>query len=550
MEGGHILRKNPVNIAHLPTFMLAIGYPVYWVLMLTHQAPKGITSSVAWWLFVLFAAFVILRERRAIAETAVDMYRRFLALNFIEKGFFSAGSCIGLFILFCAFMASLLPPHLSQESDLMNYHQSLSRQHLILGSFEHIPWSANDFFYIPIDLALAPFWFVSALPNKFPQFIFSLGIIAVIISLARWFKAGAFTAAAVSVFAFLGSHGHGIQLGTGMLDLTVCYLFLASLDSLLRRQKWLLITEVTFFLWSKSLVVLQMGALVVLLVCVFRILRITGAGRVLFDFEKAISPEDLAQIMRFMRGCLGGILIVSLGVAGPFLFKSLYYTGTPFFPVAFGMLSYHPGIPEGSTAWESLGRSAGFLTDSIRQDGYGRSIVDFLAHFWAIAVPAEQVNNAFDYPMGLSYLLFLGPFMFFIVRSVRKKEFPVLPWLVVCYWILWWFSVRETRHLYAPVILMFIVSSLSLRNWSKVLFVVLILAMSLNAISVYRAHRSNFFKPPDQVLRADDRHLASLSRQYHDQGRSDVVELQEHEVAYALFPVVVRGEFLPHVVSF
>ena len=30
-----IFKKNPINIAHLPTLMLVIGYPIYWAEMLS-----------------------------------------------------------------------------------------------------------------------------------------------------------------------------------------------------------------------------------------------------------------------------------------------------------------------------------------------------------------------------------------------------------------------------------------------------------------------------------------------------------------------------------
>ena len=550
LEGVGIFKKNSINIAHIPTLMLIIGYPVYWAMLLSRQAASGITSPICWWVFAFFVLFVVLRERKAIAEGMVEFINFYRAQQIAVKFFWWVGAGIGFLILSFAFLASLHPPHLMQESDVMNYHMSLPRQHLILGSFAHIPWSADDFFFLPIDFALAPFWFVSALPNKLPQFIFFLGIIGVIVSLTQWLKRGALTASLVCVFAFLGSHGHGVQMGTGMLDLTVCYLFLALVDSLFRRQKWLFITEFTFFIWAKSLVALQVFILLIMLWLIYQVLRRVGINQVMFDFQKTITALEVKEIRNFLRKAIVGIVLLSLCVAGPFLVKSLYYTGTPFFPVGFGFFKNHPGIAENSVAWESLTRSAQFLTNSISRDGYGRSILDFITHFWALAVPDVGVNNAFDYPMGLSYLIFLGPFMFLLIRSLMNKEVPIIPWLIVSYWILWWLSVRETRHLYAPVILMFIVSAVSMKVWSKIFFGVLAAAMVFNALNVYRAHQPYFFKTSKAVIRAEDLWLAEYSQQYHRQKRSDMVELQQFEVAFALFPVVVRMEYLPHVIVF
>lgn len=549
MEGNDIFKKNPINIAHLPTLILAIGYPIYWAEMLSGHARGGVTSPIVWWLFAFFAVFIFWRERLAIADFKNQCVRSFLDERRTVQIFLALGCAISIFIVSCAFLASLHPPHLLQESDVMNYHMSVPRQHLILGSFEHIPWSADDFFFLPIDFAMAPFWFVSPLPNKYPQFIFFLGLIAVAFNLAQTLRPKSLVAAAVVVFALLGSHGHGVQMGAAMLDLTICYLFLASVDSFLKRQKWLFVVEFTFFLWAKSLVALQVLAIVLLFCFFYFALRALGVKKTMLDFQKVLASQESIGYRRFLREVVPVVLIMSLFVGGPFLAKSIYYTGTPFFPVNMGWLS-HPGISEGSLAWESLKRSAEFLTTSIQRDGYGRSPVDFLTHFWALAVPDDKVNNAFDYPMGLSYLVFLGPFIFYLVTSLRKKEFAVVPWMIMTYWILWWLSVRETRHLYAPVVLMFIVCAVSMKEWSRLFLCVLLTAMVLNATSVFRAHHSYFGRPALDVIRAEDKALVELSQQYISQKRSDLVELEQHEVAFALFPVVVRREILPHVVAF
>ena len=550
MEGCYIFKKNPINIAHLPTLMLVIGYPIYWAEMLSGHAKGGLTSPLVWWLFTFFVVFVTWREKQAIIDFKNQCLRSFLGEKRYIQVFLIIGCVISIFVVICALLASLLPPHLLQESDTMNYHMTIPRQHLILGSFSHIPWSADDFFFLPIDFALAPFWFVSPLPNKIPQLIFFLGLLCVTASLSREFKSGPMTAAFISVFALLGSHGHGVQIGTAMMDLPICYLFLAFLDSFLKRQKWLFIFEFTFFVWAKSLVPVQVIVLAAGLGCLFFIMTRAGYVSVLWDFQRKLPLEEMKRCGQFFSSVWPGILIMSIVVAGPFLAKSLYYTGTPFFPIGIGMTSFHPGIQEGSVGWSSLVRSAEFLNTSIHRDGYGRSLFDFLTHFWALAVPNDKVNNAFDYPMGLSYLIFLGPFLLFWFRSLFRKEIALLPWMIVVYWILWWFSVRETRHLYAPVLLMMIVSIVSLKNWSKVLLFVLLTAMVLNGLSVFRAHHSYFGHSRENVLRAEDKILVDLSRQYILGKRSDMVESEQYEAAFALFPVVVRREILPHVIAF
>jgi len=48
--------------------------------------------------------------------------------------------------------------------------------------------------------------------------------------------------------------------------------------------------------------------------------------------------------------------------------------------------------------------------DLAMKDAYGlkRSLPGFVKHFWLVAVPEQGVNNRFDYPLGLIYLLCLG----------------------------------------------------------------------------------------------------------------------------------------------
>jgi hypothetical protein len=498
-------------------------------------------------LFSFFAILITVREKQAVLGFLARCRGSFLAQDMWMKIFWMIAGTVSVFLLLRVFLASLLPPHLMQESDAMNYHLSMPRQHLITGSFAHVPWSADDLFFLPIDFALAPFWFAGALPNKFPQFIFFLGLLGVVFSLTRQLK-GSLGVAMLAVLALLGSHGHGIQMGSAMLDLAVCYLFLAAIDSFLRRQKWLFIIEFTFFLWAKSLVFLQVAALIITLVLAYQILKRAGCKTVLLDFEQSLPAVDQKQYARFLKETAGWVLLVSVVVAGPFMAKSLHYAGTPFFPVGVGTFA-HPGIAEGSVQWASLVASADYMTRTVSHEAFGRSVVDFLRHLWIIAVPEESVNNTFDYPLGLTYLIFLGPFLFFLGRSLRNKEFTLVPWLVVVYWMLWWFSMRETRFLYTPVVLMFITVALQMKRPSKVLLSVILAALLFNTVSISRAYKI-YVGPAEAILRSEDRKLVELSRQYLKEGRSDTVLVDSTEIAYAQFPAVYRKENLPHAIAF
>ena len=72
-----------------------------------------------------------------------------MAFPFVSKTVFLLGflGCAGLIL--AAFYASFYPPHLLPETDAINYHYTLPRQHLILNSFAHLPWSVADLFTLP-----------------------------------------------------------------------------------------------------------------------------------------------------------------------------------------------------------------------------------------------------------------------------------------------------------------------------------------------------------------------------------------------------------------
>ena len=183
------------------------------------------------------------------------------------------------------------------------------------------------------------------------------------------------------------------------------------------------------------------------------------------------------------------------------------------------------------------------------QYGYGRSPVDFVKHFWLIAVPEKGVNNAFDYPVGLPYLLVLGPFIFLFWNTLRRREFAVVPWIVVLSWFLWWEGTQQSRYLYIPTVLMFITVLPQMKNYSKIFLAALLVALSLNALSIFRAHRHDLVRAPQAVLRDKDQMLVEMNRRYITDQSSDVVDLDFHDVAFAQFPVrVIRGS-LPHTLA-
>ena len=233
---------------------------------------------------------------------------------------------------------------------------------------------------------------------------------------------------------------------------------------------------------------------------------------------------------------LVGVLSVFIG--GPFLVKSAYYTGTPLYPFFFGIFPPHPRFEENAVAWQSLQENSKLCLNTKDQYGSGRSFIDFISHWWLIAIPEDGVNNRYDYPVGLVYLLCLGPFIYLFCQSVKKRTFCLLPIFVIAYWISWWQGSQQTRFLFIPLVLMALTVLIETKFHSRVFQAGILLALFLVTISIFRTHRSDFGVSPMGVLREKDRKLLELSKTV-DANRS--VTLDFYDVAFAEFPVEVKG---------
>lgn len=276
MENNRHSEKIFLKLAHLPTLMLSIGYLVYWLELYFIKRGNGQTSPLAWVVFLLIASCFIKKEWPVLLSIWKKLRFDFKQEKLPTKLFIMGGGAVAFALLACAVYAYFLPPHLIQESDALTYHLTIPRQHLILNSFRHIPWSSVDLFSLPVNFALAPYWFVFALPNKIPNLFFLWGLLAVSVGLLDCLNGNKFLIKVLLVFAILGSHNVGIQLGTAMLDLSLCYLFLAFMESFLKGRTLLAAVEFTFFFWSKSFVPIQMMAIALALFLGFIILRTIG----------------------------------------------------------------------------------------------------------------------------------------------------------------------------------------------------------------------------------------------------------------------------------
>ncbi len=161
----------------------------------------------------------------------------------------------------------------------------------------------------------------------------------------------------------------------------------------------------------------------------------------------------------------------------------------------------------------------------------------YLTLRWLIAVPEKGVNNRYDYPVGLMYLLFLGPFLIFSINSLRRKHISIFALFIVLYWGTWWFGSQQTRFLYIPITLMYICVMLDKRVVSKILILMINFSLLIVLISLIRAHKSDFGKSRYEVLRDKDKQLLEMANTV----QKYPVILDYPDVAYASFPVEVKN---------
>lgn len=508
-----------MTLVHWPTLLLIIGLPVYYIELAMIRLPGGHTS---WLAAALAAGCAIVMLRRTIWTPPAPA---------LPAWFMWPAALGGGLVLAIACYAGIMPPHLPQEYDVINYHITIPRQHLIAHNLDHLPWSIADLYLSPLDYALAPYWLATPLPNKFPQVIFFIGLVAVLMRLVRrYVPKDVQGAAAWSVMAaVIGTHAIGIQAGTGMLDVLACFLFFAALDSVLSGWIILAAIEFAFFFWSKSFMPFWILASFALTLMAWVIYARTIKGAA---WHWAFFPSGDARIQ--VRKFAIGFGIASLCIAGPFLWRSLHYTGSPVYPLGCGMFNAAlKDTPLCAKAEKTL---------EVREAyGTSRGPGAFLAHLWWVAVPEQGVNNRFDYPLGLTFLLCAVPFTLFTAHALKSGHFPVLPVWTMVYWGLWWtLGSRQSRFLFVPLCAMLLTTIAGLwttGRFSKILQAAVLVSLMLTAASVARAHKADWFKNSTDVLRSEDKALLAQAAHVRP---GEVVVLDRPDAAFAPFLIDVK----------
>jgi hypothetical protein len=172
--------------------------------------------------------------------------------------------------------------------------------------------------------------------------------------------------------------------------------------------------------------------------------------------------------------------------------------GTPIFPFVTCVFS---------TAQGCQGKAGEIIRESARQEldvknhyGTGKDFKSFLNHFWKISIPTIGVNNEYDYPLGLSWLLF----SVFLIASfpywIRSKEIPIIILIALLQWVLWWNMTHQARFLY-PVLALGLLGTMSIQKkvHPMILLTALCFSASLSLVSMWRAYKNDLGRSSAQI---------------------------------------------------
>ena len=121
--------------------------------------------------------------------------------------------------------------------------------------------------------------------------------------------------------------------------------------------------------------------------------------------------------------------------------------------------------------------------------GLGRGAGAIISHLWRISVPAVgSVNNVYDYPLGLTWVLLLVLLAGSAPAWVKAKRIPPELMLAAVLWLLWWVTSQQSRWLY-PFIAFGLLATvqLQLRVNRRLLVAVLAGAACISLLSQARA---------------------------------------------------------------
>ncbi len=468
------------------TLLWLAGYAEFHLHFLGHPtsssrtAGASILAALGLYIFALFVSGFDIRETF-----------RALAREFREGPFLFKALAAAVLLLFLVGAAqSAYPPHLSQESDVLNYHMTLPRQHLLRESLAWIPWSAADLWPMPVQFGLAPAWFISSHLHKIPQFLAAVNLFVLLLLLGRRFDSTLSWRGWVPALAFFTTHGVMIQLGTAMIDIVILYFLFAAYLGFIERSPLSFGLHLAVFLTAKAFSPIH-GAAVLAMVL----------------FLKTISRRNEHLVIP------RGFLLKSAGLCA--VAAALLLSRSAMLGWAHAGTVLHPFFLSDS-APPALLESARAHLATRDAYGVGRGLWAFLRHFWFIAVPTKGVNNEYDYPLGLAWLLLLALAAFALparygrrrdphVESNRVFRTDFAAVLAVSFWAVWWIGSHQSRWLFPALAFGWLATLDEQRKIApRVLLACLCASAGFSILSQLRAYRFTFHHSPALIQRTEE----------------------------------------------
>ena len=106
MARNYFSQKIRVSLAHLPTLMLLIGYPAYWLELYVFRRHDGYVSMWPSLVFAILAVLAVFYKRCHIATAFINLCREYGQLKGYLKVIVSVSALVAGFILFFSLMVS------------------------------------------------------------------------------------------------------------------------------------------------------------------------------------------------------------------------------------------------------------------------------------------------------------------------------------------------------------------------------------------------------------------------------------------------------------
>lgn len=463
-------------LTYWPTVLWLFGYLEFWLQLGPWRPWLGISVGAA----VFVAVISVLRHRSDLRADSRRLGREWLGAPLLFKLCF----VFSVLILTIGLIESRHPPHLIQEGDTMVYHVSIPRQHLLARASGHLPWSVADLFPMPLQWGFAPAWLMNDTLNKGPQAATALWLLVLMIGLGR--RATGEGAAGwqgwVPGLALMSSHGVAIQLGTAMMDIPILYCAVAAWHAHRTGRTGWAALHLALFATAKSFSPPQTALILAIAAVVMLSSRSSSVRRI---FENTARPALI--FLAFFLTLMARSAVVSYQVAG-----------TPLFPFFTCMDAGVPGC-EGD-AGTNIRDSAHQHMGTRDAYGNGRGVVAFVKHLWRVAVPTQGVNNEFDYPLGLPWLL--GTFMLVVslILGFREKRVTPESAIALAFWAVWWAGSHQSRWLY-PMIAFAWLGTIRLQRMiqPRLLLGALVVSAAFSLISQVRSLRPFLFLSSEEI---------------------------------------------------